>query len=334
MSDAAQRSPADRGPRPSVSELLRAYRQLAAAPGDRVRWACTLEAVAPKLGNVHPSASFADLRLSDFVTAAEQLATVVEEAADAPGRWSLGAMVLEAVKRCRERTGTNVNLGIALLIVPLVLAERVAEEESLAPAAAVQAVLDRLDAADGRDVYAAIRLAQPGGLGRASEMDVNAPAGGEIGEIAATGGQASVEASPPVDLLAAMHGAADRDAIAHLYATGFDKLFELVTPWIEAAIGDVGDWLLGIREAQLRLLAAAPDTLIARKCGPAVALEGQRLAAEVFEAGNAAERSAAEERLDQWLRADGHRRNPGTTADVIAAGLYVLLSPILLSRRR
>ena len=29
--------------------------------------------------------------------------------------------------------------------------------------------------------------------------------------------------------------------------------------------------------------------------------------------------------LDFWLRCDGHRRNPGTTADLIAAGLFVLL---------
>ena len=29
--------------------------------------------------------------------------------------------------------------------------------------------------------------------------------------------------------------------------------------------------------------------------------------------------------FDFWLRADGHRRNPGTTADLIAAGLFVLL---------
>ena len=29
--------------------------------------------------------------------------------------------------------------------------------------------------------------------------------------------------------------------------------------------------------------------------------------------------------LDDWLRGDGNRRNPGTTADLIAAGLFVLL---------
>ena len=26
--------------------------------------------------------------------------------------------------------------------------------------------------------------------------------------------------------------------------------------------------------------------------------------------------------LDEWLRADGHRRNPGTTADLVAASLF------------
>jgi triphosphoribosyl-dephospho-CoA synthase len=29
--------------------------------------------------------------------------------------------------------------------------------------------------------------------------------------------------------------------------------------------------------------------------------------------------------LDKWMREEGHRRNPGTTADLIAAGLFVLL---------
>ncbi len=27
----------------------------------------------------------------------------------------------------------------------------------------------------------------------------------------------------------------------------------------------------------------------------------------------------------RWLRADGHRRNPGTTADLVAAALFILL---------
>ena len=29
--------------------------------------------------------------------------------------------------------------------------------------------------------------------------------------------------------------------------------------------------------------------------------------------------------LDRWLRLDGHRRNPGTSADLVTAGLFVAL---------
>ena len=34
---------------------------------------------------------------------------------------------------------------------------------------------------------------------------------------------------------------------------------------------------------------------------------------------------AAYQRLDRFLRSDGNRRNPGTTADLIAATLFVAL---------
>ena len=34
--------------------------------------------------------------------------------------------------------------------------------------------------------------------------------------------------------------------------------------------------------------------------------------------------------LDNWLRAEGNARNPGTTADLIAAGLFVLLRTFAL----
>ncbi|MFC1759755.1 triphosphoribosyl-dephospho-CoA synthase [Planctomycetota bacterium] len=35
--------------------------------------------------------------------------------------------------------------------------------------------------------------------------------------------------------------------------------------------------------------------------------------------------------LDFWLRSDGNRRNPGTTADLIAAGLFVALLEELIT---
>lgn len=284
-----------------MSDPLDAYRRWASSPADRVRWACALEAVAPKFGNVHPSAAFADLKAADFLTAGAELASVIASHPE----WPVGRTILDAVRRCREATGTNVNLGIALLIVPIVQAERMAEETARPVREGMRRVLDQLTPEDGQHVFAAIRLAQPGGLGRVERMDVTHPG--------------------PVDLPAAMAEAADRDLIALQYSTAFAMLYDAVVPVLREAIGRSRDVLVGIREAQLQLLGTTADSLIARKCGRDVAAEARAMAAQLLRLPQGPQRIAAEDQFDRWLRGDGHRRNPGTTADLIAAGLYVLL---------
>jgi len=45
--------------------------------------------------------------------------------------------------------------------------------------------------------------------------------------------------------------------------------------------------------------------------------------------GDAAYHEAVSD-LDFWLRSDDHRRNPGTTADLVAAGLFVALREAII----
>jgi triphosphoribosyl-dephospho-CoA synthase len=74
-------------------------------------------------------------------------------------------------------------------------------------------------------------------------------------------------------------------------------------------------------------MAHCPDSLIARKRGAAEAEEAAGRARQVLEQGwpgSAAGRDALDE-LDAWLRADGRARNPGTTADLVTACLFVAL---------
>ena len=82
-----------------------------------------------------------------------------------------------------------------------------------------------------------------------------------------------------------------------------------------------------IVHVHLQLMREFPDSLIGRKCGAAVAQRSAKLAAVALDAGlpgsEAYHEALAD--LDFWLRSDGHRRNPGTTADLVAAGLFVLL---------
>lgn len=276
------------------------YESPALSIGECVCLACTLEVTAPKAGNVYPGHEFADLKVQDFLAAAAVCASTFEPNDARPGLLRVGASVLDCVERSRRVTESNANLGIVLLLSPLAIAaSRCINRDLQTLRAAVAEVLDDLNAQDGADVFAAIRLAGAGGLGEADELDVNT--------------------TRDVDLMEAMRLSASHDSIAQQYATEFASVFESVVPVLAEAT--TGKSLLdGIRWAQIRLLAEASDSLIQRKCGAEFANDVKRRAASVREGSH-------DDWLDfdQWLRADGNRRNPGTTADLIAAGLFVLL---------
>lgn len=269
--------------------------------GQLASLACLWEVSASKPGNVHRAADFEDLTFVDFATSAVAIGPAFESAAHGA---RLGQVVLEAVSATQQAIATNANLGTILLMAPLALA---AQQPARNLREAVAEVLATLDAKDARLVYEAIRLASPGGMGRVDEADISAEA--------------------PEDLIHAMRLASDRDLVARQYTNGFAEVFDVVVPQI--ADGFARGWPLGqtIVYSQLRLMSEFPDSLIARKCGEALARQSASLAAAALAAGQpddaAYERAVAD--LDFWLRCDGHRRNPGTTADLLAAGLFAAL---------
>ena len=75
------------------------------------------------------------------------------------------------------------------------------------------------------------------------------------------------------------------------------------------------------------LLAVAPDTHVARRAGADVAARVSREAAEVLAAGGvrSARGRAGVAKLDESLRDERNRANPGTTADLTAAAIFVVL---------
>jgi triphosphoribosyl-dephospho-CoA synthase len=115
-----------------------------------------------------------------------------------------------------------------------------------------------------------------------------------------------------------MRLAAPRDAIARLWTDGYASLYAgLVTDLLTAL--DRGLSLHdAIVDAFLGQLAREPDSLIARKHGLPVALEVSRHAASA----RAAPQTIAE--FDRFLRSP-RRLNPGATADLTAAALYILI---------
>jgi triphosphoribosyl-dephospho-CoA synthase len=260
--------------------------------------ACIWEATARKPGNVHRFADFKDIDYLDFLVSAAAAAPVLETARQR----RVGETVLQAVQATRRVARTNTNLGIILLLAALAA---VPAEEELRPGLA--RVLDALDVEDARAVYRAIRTAAPGGLGRVGDQDV------------------SEEPTRPLRQVMAL--AADRDLVARQYANGFAEVFDLGMPALEQGLEQTSSLEGAIIIAHLQLMAAHPDSLIARKRGRAEAEEAGRRARQVLEAGwpHAPGSPAALAELDRWLRAEGHGRSPGTTADLVTACLFVAL---------
>ncbi|MDA7977632.1 MAG: triphosphoribosyl-dephospho-CoA synthase [Pirellulales bacterium] len=294
--------------------------------GQTATLAILREATAPKPGNVYRGADFEDMTYDDIVAGGIAIAPAIDQVPHAP----LGQVVYDAVQRTQCLVGKNTNLGTILLIGPLAkaaasmpalfgsdvaaawegtthaaLAERF---EQLAPQwrSAVARNLQSLTPDDTRLVYAAISAAKPGGLGTVEEHDV--------------------AKTPLVGLVEAMRAASNRDLVAAQYANAFEQVFDVVLERLVKALGECprDDAIVRV---YLQLMAEYPDSLIARKCGPEVSRQSAERAASVLEAAKLGEESYAKAlaEFDFWLRSDGHRRNPGTSADLIAAGLFCVI---------
>ena len=260
--------------------------------------AATWEATAYKAGNVHRTADFADVTYADFILSAAAAAPELGRATDRP----LGDTILAAIRATRAVVRTNTNLGIVLLLAPLANVP-----DGVELRAGIRDVLANTTVDDAARVYEAIRLAAPGGLGQAREQDV--------------------ADAPTLPLRDVMALAADRDLIARQYANDFADVFDLGVPALLDGFRRLGRVEPAIQHCQFVWLARHPDSLIARKRGPELAAEVSRRARDVLERGGVgtAEGRTAYDEFDRWLRADGHARNPGTTADLVAACLFVAL---------
>jgi triphosphoribosyl-dephospho-CoA synthase len=235
------------------------------------------------------------------VTSAVALGPAVAGAA--PG--CVGRAVWNAVRATRVSVPTNTNLGMALLFAPIAAAWRSGRRGPLRQR--LREVLDALTMEDARWAYRAIRLAAPGGLGRSAEADVGR--------------------RPTVTLRDAMALASRRDSIAAEYTRHFTLTFTVALPALVRALSGGLGLLDAIAHAHLELLARVPDTLIARKQGAAAAVAVSARARAVSRLGGmrTSRGRQAARRLDRDLRRDGNRLNPGTSADLIGASLFVWL---------
>lgn len=253
--------------------------------------ACEDELLALKPGNVHVHAPGHRMNVSDFRLSAAVAAPFIAERGQ-----GIGARVLGAARATWAAVGCNTNLGILLLAAPLARAA-----EGLSPgagaAAFARAVEDALEAAtlsDTEDVFDAIRLMAPAGLGRADTHDVATP--------------------PAAALRAVMRSAADRDMIAAQYGNGFADIFGRGLTAVADHAGAAA-----AQAAFFTFAAGFPDTHVVRKHGAVVAERTRRRLAAVRHLTASAQQGELLA-LDAALKEEGI--NPGTSADLTVATLF------------
>lgn len=271
--------------------------------GRAAQLACVLEACAPKPGNVNPNHDFHDAGFVEFMASALALGPVMSTSADK----SVGELITEAIKATKEVAASNINLGIVLLLAPLAKAA-LRNDKGLDLKGKLALVLAGLDEKDARLAYEAINLAKPSGLGEVKEQDLSKGPSG-------------------ITLLQAMELSRNRDQIARQYVTGFELIFDLGLPSLKKLWQERRCLAQAIVLVFLEILSKEPDTLIARKLGAEKAGQVSEKAQRVLmkRPFDTSEGQKALFEFDQYLRDARHQKNPGTTADIMAAVLFLFL---------
>lgn len=259
--------------------------------------ACLTELNALKPGNVHRHGPGHGMTVADFEASARAAGPIMA----LPGL-NVGERILGAIERTHAAVACNTNLGIVLLCAPLAQAALHGRGADLRRRLGV--VLDALDVADAQRAFAAIRLAEPAGLGTSPAHDVHAPA--------------------TVDLRVAMAEAGGRDRIALQYATGFADIFEFGLPRLRTTRDRWRDETWSASSVYLGFLARFPDTHLVRKFGTETAEKVRAAAASLDERLLQCTDPAALFDLlldhDRALKAKG--LNPGSSADLTVVTLF------------
>jgi len=268
-------------------------------------WACALDVVVRKPGNVSVASAGHGMHAEQFITSA-----IVSVDAICERSAPVGRRIERAIEATRAAVDCNTNLGIVLLCAPLAAAcEGGAVPTVAALRAQLHATLAHLDVDDARATYRAIAFANPGGLGAATQQDVRE--------------------MPTIDLRAAMQLASDRDRVARQYETGFADVFDLGLAIFARHPSEPATAMLA---CYLNFLATAPDSHIVRKHRGPLAHSVTEEARATLDLWRTSGRPPSDDALAAWdgrLKAAG--LNPGTSADLAVASAFAaaILDPRL-----
>ncbi len=272
------------------------------SPAQNAQLALLLEVSGtPKPGNVDRHREYDDLRFEHFVAGAVGSTPGLELAQQGA---AVGRAFERGVAGMAEQTAGNTQFGALLLLVPLVRAASSDPGAALTPQAA-RDVVRATTVEDACDFYRAFEHVDVGVDDPPSDLEALDVRWG-----------ARVEPTlreRELTLFDVMELSAGVDGVAREWTQEFSRSFG-AADWIEAGDGPVSE---RAADAFLRLLAEEPDTFVGKRRDRATATEVVERAQDALDGAIDPEELATE-----FVR---RGINPGTTADITAAALFIAL---------
>ena len=258
---------------------------------------CDINALKP--GNVGRHGAGHGMDCADFIKSAQVVTPIL-----CNRRLGLGKRILSSVEATLGAVHCNTNLGMVLLIAPII---RVFEQ-LVSPGDfqdLIKPTLMSLEQQEAQDIFAAIRLANPGGLGKVDKYDVNSPL--------------------DIDIYSAMDAAKEWDLIALQYANGYREIVNLGIKCLQNYHNRWNSVEWAVVACYLMYMASFPDSHIRRKHGIETAEQVRKKTIPVWERfadyDNPGDARGVLTMFDKELKES--EINPGTCADLTVASLLL-----------
>lgn len=266
----------------------------------------------PKPGNVHRTRDFEDMEFEDFIISGIVIGDTIEEATSKINvnnlqNARLGKYILDAVKETDKWVANNTNLGIVMMLIPIACGAAISDDFSQVRKNMTD-LMKATTVEDAVDLYDAINIADAGGMGDQDEYDVASENAKE---------ELRVNKQTMFDVLEI---SAPWDRLANEMTSGMPVVFEKGYP----TYSDLRKTMTANDACVLTfltILSETPDTLISRKYGDKKASEVSAQAKDLLAFKDNEKFDDKLEEFDDYLYKN--KLNPGTTADLTAASIFV-----------
>jgi len=301
-----------------------------------------LEASSPKPGNVNRHFGFSDTDYRHFLASASLMARGLHMSASrgvelAEGRMSSSEINIgELIYQSAQDTFTGINkrntiLGTILLYIPLVVASAAAVTQDGNYSTDgilkwLKEITKNTSVDDTLDLYKTFHLIRS-----------TNPRVGESASWTDTHSRYDIDNPHVLDniledeltLQGLFKMSAGVDEISGEWANNFKLTLYQIFPYLNKVADNLENIEEGIVQTFVWLLSLRPDGLIAKKAGEKRAEEVRALAEKTMKAWNK-DTGPLElmKSLDEELRKEGNLLNPGTTADLVSAGIFCKLVAI------